>query len=212
MGRILREDKSFYYCDIEKRDFYFFRELIYPFVNFYYQILLRIINRFRKKENISYRYHISLILIFKNESPFLDEWLCHHLNLGVEHFYLYNNNSTDHYKETLLPYIKKGLVTLVEWPEYPGQYSAYKHWYDNYRSESEWVSFLDADEFLCPMEEENLRALLQQYAIYPVILMYWKLFGTSGLMDHNYNELVTEQYIVCRDKLFTEGKIFYNTK
>ena len=212
MGLILREDKNFDYCNHKERNFYLFQELAYPFVNFYYQISLSFINCFHKKENVSYRYSISLILIFKNESPFLDEWLCHHMNLGVNHFYFYNNNSTDNYKDTLSSYIKKGLVTLIDWPEYPGQYSAYRHWYDNFRFESEWVCFLDADEFLCPMEEIKLQPLLQQYKIYPVILMYWKLFGTSGVMNHDYNKLVTEQYTVCRDKLFTEGKIFYNTK
>jgi len=38
------------------------------------------------------KYRISLCLIFKNEAPFLKEWLDYHLSIGIDHFYLYNNN------------------------------------------------------------------------------------------------------------------------
>lgn len=211
MGKIIKEDRNFVYCIQRERKFYLLQQMAYPLVNCYFHLLTRIIAHFRRKEKPQYRYQIALILIFKNEAPYLEEWLCHHINLGVEHFYLYDNNSTDNYKEILAPYIDRGIVTLTPWSQYPGQYSAYKHWYDNYRTESKWVSFIDADEFLCPTRENTLQPLLKQYDGYPVILMYWKIFGTSGLIDHDYSRLVTEQYTVSWEKLFTEGKIFYNT-
>lgn len=94
------------------------------------------------------KYQVSLCLIFKNEAPFLKEWLDYHLTVGVNHFYLYNNNSDDNYKEIVKPYVEKGIVTLIEWPYDHSQFKAYKHCYDNFRSETNWLSFLDADEFL----------------------------------------------------------------
>ena len=52
----------------------------------------------------------------KNEAPWLKEWIDYHHNiLGATRFYLYNNESTDHYQKILAPYIKKGLVELIEW-------------------------------------------------------------------------------------------------
>ena len=52
-------------------------------------------------------YDLTITAIFKNEGHYLKEWLDYHLLAGVEHFYLYNNDSTDNYKEVLAPYIEK---------------------------------------------------------------------------------------------------------
>ena len=99
------------------------------------------------------KYYVSFCSIFKNEAPYMKEWIEYHLLVGVDHFYLYNNNSTDNYLEVLQPYIDKGIVTLTEWPEVPGQITAYKHFYETFRNETNWVSFLDLDEFICPKRE-----------------------------------------------------------
>ena len=155
--------------------------------------------------------YISLCTIFKNEAPFLKEWLEFHLLMGVNHFYMYNNNSTDDFMSVLKPYIDKGIVTLTEWPEVPGQLSAYKHFYSNYRHESQWVSFLDMDEFICPREAKDIPTWLQDYKQYPVIMLYWRMFGTSGKMEHDFSKPVVEQYTVCWDKYDTCGKLFWNT-
>ena len=63
-----------------------------------------------------YEHELAICSMFQNEAPYLKEWLdYHHHILGVTHFYLYNNGSTDHFEEVLAPYIKEGLVELIEW-------------------------------------------------------------------------------------------------
>ena len=62
------------------------------------------------------RWDLSICAIFQDETPYLKEWLEFHLMAGVQHFYLYNNNSTDNYLQILLPYIKSGTVELMNWP------------------------------------------------------------------------------------------------
>ena len=59
------------------------------------------------------QYKVSIGAIFKNEALYLKEWIEFHRIVGVEHFYLYNNNSDDNYREVLEPYIKRNIVTLV---------------------------------------------------------------------------------------------------
>lgn len=78
---------------------------------------------FGKHDKRNLKYRISLCLIFKNEAPFLKEWLDYHLTVGIDHFYLYNNNSDDNFKDILQPYIEKGLVTLVDWPYEHSQFN-----------------------------------------------------------------------------------------
>lgn len=157
------------------------------------------------------KYHISICGCFKNEARFFKEWIEYHLLMGVDHFYLYNNNSDDNYQEVLKDYIERGVVTLEEFPEIPAQPGVYQHWYDQYRHETDWVTFLDMDEFFVPMRHDNLKEWLKEHGKYPVLMVYWKMFGTSGIMRHDDTKLVSEQYTVCWPKLDAIGKIFYNT-
>ena len=206
--KVIREDSIFQYGYQQPIKHYWLKCLVYPICNLFYHIVTTMVPV--KKRTA--KYDFSVVLIFKDEAPFLEEWIEYHLMLGVDHFFLYNNNSSDHYLSIIQKYIDRGLITLIEWPDYPGQYSAYLHWYKSYRCETHWVTFIDVDEFLCPISEESLQAVMKHYDKFPVILTYWKLFGTNGQLTHNKDKLVIEQYIHCRPKLFTEGKVIYNTR
>jgi len=55
--------------------------------------------------------YLSVVAVLKDERPNLQEWLDFHLSVGVEHFYLYDNGSSDGSAEVLYPYIESGKVT-----------------------------------------------------------------------------------------------------
>ena len=46
-------------------------------------------------------YKLSICAIIKNENVYLEEWLNYYLLIGVEHFYLYDNESKIPIKDTL---------------------------------------------------------------------------------------------------------------
>lgn len=125
-------------------------------------------------------YEFAIAGIFKNEAPFLDEWLTFHHGIGATQFYLYNNNSTDDYKIVLQPWIDRGLVTLTDWPAQPGQRSAYMHCIRKRWREAKWIAFIDLDEFLFSPRQVDiipiLRAHLDMFALY----VYSLNFGSSG--------------------------------
>lgn len=175
------------------------------------QPVYKLLLAFHRSPEIKRKYGVSLCGIFKNEADFLNEWIEYHLLVGVDHFYLYNNNSQDNYEEVLKIYIDKGIVTLIQWPTLQGQILAYKHWYENFRNETQWVSFLDIDEFICPKYEVSINKWVQKYKKYPSVLMYWKMFGSSGLLEHDPDKLVIEQYHICWRNLYHTGKILFNT-
>lgn len=164
----------------------------------------------RQPKHREKKYKLSLCGIFKDEAPFLKEWIEYHMIVGVEHFYLYNNFSTDNYKEILKPYIEKGIVTLTEWPVVPAQKQAYRHFLDHYKNETNWVSFLDIDEFMCPLKNDSIPEWLAKFRKYPVVMVYWRFFGSSGKQTHDFSKTVCEQYTQCCYRLLDIGKIFYN--
>ncbi len=54
-------------------------------------------------------YDLAVVAIFKDEGKYLREWVDYHLLAGVEHFYLYNNDSSDDYAKVLAPYVENNL-------------------------------------------------------------------------------------------------------
>jgi hypothetical protein len=56
--------------------------------------------------------NITVCAIFRNEARDLFEWVTYHWLLGVDHFVLYDNESTDAQERVLAPFIEKGIVTV----------------------------------------------------------------------------------------------------
>lgn len=166
---------------------------------------------FNHKKNEEKKYKVSICAIFKNEAKYLKEWIEYHKIIGVDHFYLYNNFSDDNYLEILQKYIDEGIVTLIEWPVKQGQIAAYKDCIIKYKIETNWIGFIDIDEFVVPKKENNINDFLNKYKKIPSVLIYWKVFGTSGLKERDENSLVVESFTVCWDKYYCVGKCFYNT-
>lgn len=187
---------------------YIIKVLLYQFINIFYKLLYSLIPYRKQDKSI---YQISICAIFRNEAASLREWIEYHKIIGIQHFYLYNNNSDDAYSEILSPYIEDGIVTLIDWAPHPGQILAYQHWYSNYREQTQWVTFLDLDEFICPIYDNNISDWLSKRKRFPVIEMYWRMFTSSGRIKHDYSLPIVEQYTICSDRLFDIGKVFYNT-
>ncbi|MEG4457132.1 FkbM family methyltransferase [Microcoleus sp. N9_A1] len=133
-----------------------------------------------QEENIRNKCKLSVCAILKNEAPYLIEWLEFHKIAGVERFYLYDNNSTDNPLDVVRPYIQSKEVVWHEWQIRPGQVQAYDHCLKTYRHESEWMAFIDLDEFLVPTEQDDLKNLLEEFAEFPAVAVNWLIFGSSG--------------------------------
>lgn len=157
------------------------------------------------------KYQCSICSVFKDEAPFLKEWIEYHLLIGVDHFYLYNNNSSDYFLDVLAPYIKRGVITLHNWPKSYAQMEAVEQCYEIYKEETSWILHIDLDEFLCLRYKANLVNWLTKFKKYPSVIIYWRHFGSNGLIYHDYTLPVIEQYTVCESKLQNRGKFFINT-
>ncbi len=143
----------------------------------------------------SRKHNLSICAIFKNEAKYLKEWIEYHQLVGVDHFYLYNNNSTDRFASVLKPYIKKKIVTLINWPDclseedqnsfiwaLSTQVSAYENAV-RYRAvnETKWMVFVDVDEYLIPTEANSLPEILGKYNEYPAVTLSRVFFDASNI-------------------------------
>lgn len=153
------------------------------------------------------QYPLSICAIFRNEAPFLKEWIEFHKIQGVQHFFLYNHDSEDRFEEVLAPYILRGEVTLVDWSySYtPGtgrewvniQTNAYMDAIEKHREDSKWIAFIDIDEFLFCPTGESLVSFLSRYEEYGGVCVNWLVFGTSHLEDIPEGDPMIEWLTMC---------------
>lgn len=149
-------------------------------------------------------YELSVCAIFQNDARFLKEWIEYHRLVGVEHFWLYNNYSTDNYLEVLEPYISSGVVELNDWYNLPNekfengsQPRAYTDAIARTRGKTDWLAVIDTDEFLLPLEKDNLVDVLRECSSAGIIC-FWLCFGDSGVFQ--INEMMIEELTSCAKK------------
>ena len=147
------------------------------------------------KKEYRIRHELTACLKFKNAARFLPEWIEFHQMVGFEHFYLYNNNSTDDYVRALTPYCEEGSVTLYECPDVPAFPKIDEHCVAHHGHEARWIAFLDDDEFLFPVKGTDIRKILRRYRTYPALAVHWVMFGSSGHMRRPEG-LVLENYLL----------------
>lgn len=166
----------------------------------------------RRKERLTSKkkYYFSVCCIFKDEAKYLGEWIEYNRIIGVDHIYMYNNNSTDDFRSIIDSY-NGGYITLIDWPKDYAQMEAYEDCYNQYREETNWLAFWDIDEFVCPFYDTDIKDFVKRYEGYPALMVYWMLFGTNGLMKPDANKLVIEQFTCSHEHLDGTGKIILST-
>ena len=156
----------------------------------------------------SYRYNLSICAIFRDDARFLKEWIEFHRLVGVDHFYLFNNLSEDDYLAVLKPYIKKGIVELIQWPFESIKYSwwnsiqvkAYAKGLELARKKTKWLAIIDTDEFLTPVSGNNLIELLKPYEKYGGVCVNWQNYGTSNIQRIAEDSLMIGQLLMKAPK------------
>jgi O-antigen biosynthesis protein len=125
---------------------------------------------------------IAICAIFKDESPYLLEWLAFHTMIGIDHFVLYDNGSIDGGTDLIRASSFARNITIIEWSDRPGQMSAYRDFHANHARDFTWAAFIDLDEFIVPVAGCSIRDILLRkvYDRYSDILLNWLVFGASG--------------------------------
>jgi hypothetical protein len=121
--------------------------------------------------------------IFRDEAPFLAEWIEFHRLVGVQHFFLYDNGSEDRPEDVLAPFVDEGCVTLQSWPipfHLRAPHKAYADCLERVRGRARWLACLDLDEFLFSPRAYRLDPVLREFEDYPGVVVRWQVYGSSG--------------------------------
>ncbi len=134
--------------------------------------------------SVSRGWYLSAVTVFKNEAPYLDEWLAFCVSEGIEHVLLYDNGSTDNSREVLRPWISAGIVELIEWPLHwktGAQTKAFLDALQQLTGRTRWAAFVDIDEYLFSPTGAKVSEVLKQYEDHAGVVVNWQCYGSSGL-------------------------------
>jgi hypothetical protein len=145
-----------------------------------------------------------LICVFKNEAPFLAEWLQFHRERGVERFYLADNFSDDEPLSVLQPGITEQWIsysktstpkmnTRIQARELNKLLMRVKKDY-----KKAWVMVIDVDEFLFSLPgQASITEILDRFKGRRVatIQVNWVMFGTSHIERLDPQKKMLEQLL-----------------
>lgn len=135
---------------------------------------------------------LGIVTMFRDEAPYLVEWIEYHLLAGVSRFWLYDNGSSDDGAGKLAPYVARGVVELTPWPTADNpprrreriarQLGAAKDGFRRASGVVDWVAHVDVDEFFLPMEDRDVPTCLDKhFSEASGVYVNWRMFGTSGV-------------------------------
>jgi hypothetical protein len=146
------------------------------------------------KKLVTFPYYLVVASIIRNEGPYLAEWLEYHLLVGVQHFFLYDNDSTDRPRSVLCPYLRDGLVNYTQWPGIHQQLNVNAFVIQHLRNISFWVAIIDVDEFILPMSNLSIGDTLRHFENVGSVILYWLIYGSNGQINRT-SELVMERFV-----------------
>jgi hypothetical protein len=157
-----------------------------------------------------YVWDFAVATMFQNEAPYLKEWIEFHKLAGAQHFYLYNNFSTDDYLSVLQPYIDSGEVELFDWPYTYNSTkefdtlatNAFRNALVRARGKAKWLGMLDSDEFLYVVNGKKVQDYLAPLLDKKIggVLVHWYMFGTSNVAKVPKGKLMIEMLTLSAGK------------
>jgi hypothetical protein len=133
------------------------------------------------------------MLLVKDSAKYLNEWLAYHYSIGVEHFYIINDMSSDNIKEVIEPWVKLGIVDITDYNIDGKQSEIYSYFCRQLKDATKWLGFLDMDEFLV-VKSGNVVDWLNTFPEETsAVEINWRCFGSSGFENYK-NVFVTKRF------------------
>ncbi len=142
------------------------------------------------------QHKFSLVACARWEEQDILEWLDYHRAIGIDHVYLYSNDDNPFtLRNAVAPHLKgsRPFVTYRHWhPSKGRQVHMYLHFLSHHRLETEWLCFLDIDEFLVIKGHNDLpRFMAPLEAQFDAVYFNWVFYGASGRLTRQPGSVLT---------------------
>lgn len=139
-----------------------------------------------------------ILIIIKNEHEYLEEFIRYHLNIGIDHIFIFEDIDSYSHKEIINKYrqitlysvldvfnkeekeeiinIKNDHKKVTQFNYIRKGLSYIKKYYDY-----DWCFVIDVDEYIT-LEKDNLQNVLSLYKDHDAFIMQWECYGANGLI------------------------------
>ena len=146
----------------------------------------KILAKFEAEEKeIDYKYFLSMVTVIRDENDYIAEWIRYHIEeLGFEHFYIYDNESSVPVKEYLesacFSYLDR--ITFLEWKTSRNtQHDSHTDFLQRYARETRWFLAADPDEYVVvKYKGKELKEFLEENRYYSAVECIWHYFNANG--------------------------------
>ena len=140
---------------------------------------------------------VCIIAIAKNENLYINEWIDHHLGIGIDHIYVCDNN--DRGKESIKDVVNNKHVTIRNYKDINNiQPRAYTECFFLYRNQYDWMIFIDIDEFIILEDKySNIKEFLSEsiFNKVDIIRLYWRLYSGGDELEATHNYKVMGRFV-----------------
>jgi hypothetical protein len=137
----------------------------------------------------------TIVCLVRDEAPYLLEWVAWYRLLGARRLLFYDNDSTDGGSALLAALHAADVVVQVPWPDRTGRAPQLDAYADAIaRCDTEWIGFLDADEFLVLPRHDGIPSFLGGFPeSCGAVVVNQRVIGSNG-QTHFSPGLVTERF------------------
>ena len=134
--------------------------------------------------------------IAKNENKYINDQAQHHLNLGFDNIFIYDNNdnTTEYIGNFINDKIRDRVHILNINNKKLQQQNSYNTFYELFKHRFKWCAFIDVDEFII------LNVLLflddQSFKDTDLIRLKQHLYGDDDLITRQFNRPIYEEIVI----------------
>lgn len=138
-----------------------------------------------------------ILTVIKNEHEYLNEWIKYHLDLGINHIFIFEDIDSDSHKEICDKYgdkitldsidvvldeqnrkkVRELKLSKIKNPQEIYFPKALTWIQKNYNYN--WCFAIDCDEFIT-LKNKTLEDILELYKDYDAFVLQWKIYGANG--------------------------------
>ena len=133
-------------------------------------------------------YRVAIVAIARLENDYLKEWIDHHIKLGINHIYIYDNSFGDENKIEF-----SDILNVTVFPAYNKiryQNEAYTEAYRRFNNLYDYIIFIDIDEFIIFNNGYDLKMFINNIPKdAECVRINWQCFSDNDIINRDVSSL-----------------------
>ena len=170
-----------------------------------------------------------IFTVIKNEQEYLEEWIKYHLDLGIDHLFIFEDNDSESHKNITNKYSSNISLLSVnilprrdkyacKWEDIKQNvYNQEGLWWIKTNYDYDWCFAIDIDEYITlSNNNDNLQTVLNRYSKYDVVILNWQNYNANGYIkkpDYNQKCIIETYTQICNksihDSIWKSTKLMY---